>query len=400
MPKIKNIFTKARMNKDLDERLVPGGEYREAQNISIATSEDSDVGAIENIRGNKKVSSQATTDSDGNSIVTIGSYVDVSNDRIFWFVTSFTSNSPNADIKQMQRASGNDICKVIMKEGNNAEEVLASGLYLNFSTTHHITGVNTIGNYLYFTDNYNQPRVIDVDLARSDTTYYTTYGQEEKISVAKVAPYSAPMLNKPNTIATAFSISAAGSGYSTANDIVTTGGTGTGLKVNITAVNAGAVTTVTISTDDIGYGYSVGDVITITGGGGDATITLSAYPNTADGQTLITSDPTAATGVKSDYMQERFIRFAYRYKYMDGTYSIISPFTQPVFKPLNAGKLQFNEAINSTTHEPKVPISSQDVVERGIVPIMQNAYDKVIMRIPLPSITDEFVATEFGILKE
>ena len=395
MPKIKNIFTKARMNKDLDERLVPGGEYREAQNISIATSEDSDVGAIENIRGNKKVSSQATTDSDGNSIVTIGSYVDVSNDRIFWFVTSFTSNSPNADIKQMQRASGNDICKVIMKEGNNAEEVLASGLYLNFSTTHHITGINTIGNYLYFTDNYNQPRVIDVDLARNDTTYYTTYGQEEKISVAKVAPYLAPMLNKPNTIVTAFSISAAGSGYSTANDIATTGGTGTGLKVNITAVNAGAVTTVTISTDDIGYGYSVGDVITITGGGGNATITLTAYPNTADGQTLITSDPTSATGVKSDYMQERFIRFAYRYKYMDGTYSIISPFTQPVFKPLNAGQLQFNEAINSTTHEPKVPISSQDVVERGIVPIMQNAYDKVIMRIPLPSITDEFVATEF-----
>ena len=401
MPKIKNIFTKARMNKDLDERLVPGGEYREAQNISIATSEDSDVGAVENIRGNKKVSSQTTTDSDGSSIVTIGSYVDVSNDRIFWFVTSFTSNSPNADIKQMQKASGNDICKVIMKEGNSSEEVLASGVYLNFSTTHHITGVNTIGNYLYFTDNYNQPRVIDVDLARNDTTYYTTYGQEEKISVAKVAPYSAPMLNKPNTISlsqgasSGFTITAAGSGYSTGNDIVTTGGTGTGLKVNITAVNAGAVTTVTISDDDIGYGYSVDDVITITGGGGNAQITLNDYPNTADGQTLITSDPTSATGVKSDYMQERFIRFAYRYKYMDGTYSIISPFTQPVFKPLNAGQLQFNEATNSTTHEPKVSISSQDVVERGIVPIMQNAYDKVIMRIPLPSITDEFIATEF-----
>ena len=403
MPKIKNIFTKARMNKDLDERLVPGGEYREAQNISIATSEDSDVGAIENIRGNKKVTSQATTDSDGNSIVTIGSYVDVSNDRIFWFVTSFTSNSPNADIKQMQRASGNDICKVIMKEGNNAEEVLASGLYLNFSTTHHITGVNTIGNYLYFTDNYNQPRVIDVDLARNDTTYYTTYGQEEKISVAKVAPYLAPMLNKPNTIAlsqganSGFTITAAGSGYSTGNDIVTTGGTGTGLKVNITAVNAGAVTTVTISADDIGYGYSVNDVITITGGGGNATIKLNDYPNTADGQTLITSDPTSATGVKSDYMQERFIRFAYRYKYMDGTYSIISPFTQPVFKPLNAGTLQFNQGTNASafTFEPVVSVSSQDVVERGIVPIMQNAYDKVIMRIPLPSITDEFVATEF-----
>ena len=395
MPKIKNIFTKARMNKDLDERLVPGGEYREAQNISIATSEDSDVGAIENIRGNKKISSEATTDSDGNSIVTIGSYVDVSNDRIFWFVTSFTSNSPNANIKQMQKASGNDICKVIMKEGNNAEEVLASGLYLNFSTTHHITGVNTIGNYLYFTDNYNQPRVIDVDLARNDTTYYTTYGQEEKISVAKVAPYLAPMLNKSNDISVALTISNGGTGYSEATDVATTGGTGTGLKVNIITVSAGAITQALVTVSNIGYGYTIGDILTVTGGGGNATITLDDYPNTADGQTLVTSDPTSVTGVKSDYMQERFIRFAYRYKYMDGTYSIISPFTQPVFKPLNAGKLQFNEGTNATTHEPKVSISSQDVVERGIVPIMQNAYDKVIMRIPLPTITSEYIATEF-----
>ena len=395
MPKIKNIFTKARMNKDLDERLVPGGEYREAQNISIATSEDSDVGAIENIRGNKKVSSQATTDGDGNSIVTIGSHVDVSNDRIFWFITSFTSNSPNADIKQMQKASGSDICKVIMKEGNGNEEVLASGLYLNFSTTHHITGVNTISNYLYFTDNYNQPRVIDVDLARNDTTYYAANGCEEKISVAKVAPYLAPMLNKSNFISVALTITNGGTGYSEATGVATTGGTGTGAKVNITSVNAGVITGATIVGANIGYGYTIGDILTITGGGGNATITLTDYPNTADGQTLITSDPTSSTGVKSDYMQERFIRFAYRYKYMDGTYSIISPFTQPVFKPLNAGQLQFNEAINSTTHEPKVSISSQDVVERGIVPIMQNAYDKVIMRIPLPTVTDEHIVTEF-----
>ena len=35
----------------------------------------------------------------------------------------------------------------------------------------------------------------------------------------------------------------------------------------------------------------------------------------------------------------------------------------------------------------RINISSQNVVETGIVPIMQNAYDKVIMRIPLPTIS-------------
>ena len=38
MPDIKHHFRKGRMNKDLDERLVPNGEYRDAQNIEIITS--------------------------------------------------------------------------------------------------------------------------------------------------------------------------------------------------------------------------------------------------------------------------------------------------------------------------------------------------------------------------
>ena len=40
------------MNKDLDERLVPNGEYRNAENIEIATSESSEVGTIQNVVGN------------------------------------------------------------------------------------------------------------------------------------------------------------------------------------------------------------------------------------------------------------------------------------------------------------------------------------------------------------
>ena len=60
MPEMKRNFTKGKMNKDLDERLVPLGEYRDAMNIQVSTSEGSDVGAIENILGN--VSGCAYTD--------------------------------------------------------------------------------------------------------------------------------------------------------------------------------------------------------------------------------------------------------------------------------------------------------------------------------------------------
>ena len=55
MPELKNTFTGGRMEKDLDERIVPRGLYREALNIDVSNSEDSDVGAAQNILGNLKV---------------------------------------------------------------------------------------------------------------------------------------------------------------------------------------------------------------------------------------------------------------------------------------------------------------------------------------------------------
>ena len=57
MPEIKHQFTKGKMNKDLDERLVQNGEYRDAINIQVSTSDETDVGSVQNILGNKIVAS-------------------------------------------------------------------------------------------------------------------------------------------------------------------------------------------------------------------------------------------------------------------------------------------------------------------------------------------------------
>ena len=40
------------MNKDLDDRLIPNGEYRDAQNISVGKSEADDIGSLETVLGN------------------------------------------------------------------------------------------------------------------------------------------------------------------------------------------------------------------------------------------------------------------------------------------------------------------------------------------------------------
>ena len=58
MPEIKNSFIKGRMNKDLDERLIPNGEYRDAMNVQITTSDGSDIGTVQNILGNTAVAGQ------------------------------------------------------------------------------------------------------------------------------------------------------------------------------------------------------------------------------------------------------------------------------------------------------------------------------------------------------
>ncbi len=46
MPEIKRTFNVGKMNRDLDDRIVPAGEYREGFNINIGQSESSDVGLL------------------------------------------------------------------------------------------------------------------------------------------------------------------------------------------------------------------------------------------------------------------------------------------------------------------------------------------------------------------
>ena len=52
MAEVKNSFLSSKMNKDLDDRLIPNGEYRDALNMQVGKSESNDVGTIQPIFGN------------------------------------------------------------------------------------------------------------------------------------------------------------------------------------------------------------------------------------------------------------------------------------------------------------------------------------------------------------
>ena len=89
MPEMKRNFTKGKMNKDLDERLVPPGEYRDAMNIQVSTSEGSDVGTIQNVLGNTPgcvYNDPAFPNPILPNSTTVGSVSDEKHDTLYWLV--------------------------------------------------------------------------------------------------------------------------------------------------------------------------------------------------------------------------------------------------------------------------------------------------------------------------
>ncbi|MAO22750.1 MAG: hypothetical protein CMJ25_18525 [Phycisphaerae bacterium] len=174
MAEAKNSFIKSRMNKDLDERLIPNNEYRDALNIAVSRSEGSDVGAVESILGN---SSTAVRPDSGHHI--IGFYSDEANNKLYYFRTNH--------VKPKQNAPLSAICTIgYLNTLNNTNVVLVEGSFLNFCSEDFVNGISLIENQLFFTDNRNQPRKINVE---QKLGYYTN---EDQISVAKFAPYTPP----------------------------------------------------------------------------------------------------------------------------------------------------------------------------------------------------------------
>lgn len=85
--KIERSFVRGRMNKSVDERLLPQGEYVDAMNIRLGSTEESEIGAIENARGNELIAEvQYLNQSLSSQAVCLGSLEDSENETIYWCV--------------------------------------------------------------------------------------------------------------------------------------------------------------------------------------------------------------------------------------------------------------------------------------------------------------------------
>ena len=94
MPELKRNFTKGRMNKDLDERMVPNGEYRDALNVEISTSEGSNVGTVQTLMGNTNISEKF-----GNKATCVGVIGSERDNKVYWFVSDPDKNTEASTTK-------------------------------------------------------------------------------------------------------------------------------------------------------------------------------------------------------------------------------------------------------------------------------------------------------------
>ena len=417
MAKVQNTFLKSKMNKDLDSRLIPSGEYRNAKNVQISRSEGSSVGSVENVLGNSKVFDfyAATGVS---SLYCIGY---VNNDQlntVYVFLTDHPYDTRFKTTPIYSPTAKNFIfaCNV----QNNSLTLLVEGAFLNFSKTNPIYGANILENLLFWTDNRNQPRKINVDLANpnsvSNPTYYTT---EDQISVAKYNPYTCMELYNKSFLSTVD-----GDYETTMKDVVSkfypNGGAG---KVRTTIPNATPVNvielksfegdiqakttaspglTATVYDDGSSLAYidlttPTGEIIPIP----SSEISTAVYDNSNPADPFWTITATSAVfnnlpaGTEiilnenpyydpdfagdPDYLEDKFSRFSYRFQFEDNEYSLIAPFTQIAFIPKQDGYFMYVKQDNIEEVDDQASTYRSTVAS-----FVENKVNDIELKIPLP----------------
>jgi len=569
MAEVKNSFIRSKMNQDLDDRLIPNGEYREAFNVSINKSIGENVGTLQTVLGNDLVKNFFNTIAKP-GLEVIGFYSDNVTDFIYLFLTNNiiepyvpagavgeNTTYPNSqdtlsaggpitldaggtgynttpatgettaitgggsgmivdvdetggvitNVRIIRFGNGYALNDTIRILGGNADavisvdtllpswgaivsfntkslttKVIAQGEWLNFSTLYPVIGVNLLEELLFFTDNRNQPRKVNVN---NPEGYYT---KEDQISVAKYYPYDTIQLYQPSQLTTAviandttsapvnnsttipLTTGAAaidinqgliGAGV-TSNVFVVSrtpavGSPVTSVEVNIpqtlsagaaiqfvkpettmqeainedigpsaTATVAGAVTGVT--TFNVTQASFLGNipiigqtiflqnpssgaftplpgpvtVVSFTPSGTNFTIVASGNVTLALNDVVkfaITNpyyDVSFASKANVDFLRDKFVRFSYRYKFDDGEYSLIAPFTQPCFIPQQDGYFLRQQIGAETVDDEDRAYQSTEV------DFMENKVNKILLNIPLPyksqDIISELKVTEIDVL--
>ena len=391
MPEIKNTFVRGRMNKDLDERIIPKGEYRDAMNIQVGTSEGSDVGTVQNILGNLSVENIVP-----DKCKCVGAVANEKNNKLYWFVKrEYSPDHINFEAIIEYSSELGPVPILVDTKVNTADAVLKFPDKI-------ITGINIIDNLLFWTDGVNEPRKINIDQCKNGSVDLQTHTQlssefgsfdgltintvgviqddtgasipggmittfeDPKITLGRYfyfekdqfdklfdyeVVHNSPALGYPDHINTAGSDGATEEGNIHALRHYRDGeflrviyvrvwnlGDYNGMHARLTAFFGPS------TIFEMNRTFQVGDVLF----GNNITKDI-----TEENITVIRKSPTTKLNVKINTTENKnkeplfekiFPRFSYRYKYNDNEYSTFAPFTNVIFNPEHKEKYSIDTA--------------------------------------------------------
>ncbi|MCH9664634.1 MAG: hypothetical protein K0U41_02160, partial [Gammaproteobacteria bacterium] len=267
---LKATFSGGRQNRDNDPRLIKAGDYIRLVNGRIATSEGGDVGAIENVLGNDAQGRLSSVDYA--QAFVLGLVRDMLENKIYYFVSG-TREDGIYEYDESTRLS-----RPIVRS------TATSGV-LKFNPQYLITGANLVGEgddrLLFWTDNLNQPRRINIE------RMVTRHGDA-----------NGALLD----------------GVREVDGVRTPGFTDEELSVVKEPPLRAPVTNVA-DRDDINRRLApLREVL-------DTDLTAEQRAEIRDLEATLSNEN----------LQDKFIRFAYRWKYVDGEYSVFSPFSDIPF---------------------------------------------------------------------
>lgn len=190
MPQLKKIFTSGIMQKDADERLIPDGQYRHAENINIINSETSEnAGAVKNVLSNKKLTNFSFTGTVYN--ITPKPLVYEAKNRIYWLCKD------DVGCYLLEYNINNKITTPVLVD-TRPENTRVLKLDKNFL----ITGIDILKTedenkeLILWTDNNMQPCCVNISRAK---TWAPNSFDEEDILLIKKPPRYAPKITPTYT---------------------------------------------------------------------------------------------------------------------------------------------------------------------------------------------------------
>jgi len=217
--KITNTFVGGKMNMDIDQRLLPKGQYFKAMNIEVINPESNgtgsddygDSGVLRNSLGNLKPVSGANvplnvTNISGAALVNprcIGACINPQSNSIYWLITSDNEDliveyldTPNV-IPTGGTAGTAGAISYIARAVKGVGAV--AGKYFNFNVNYPVTGINYFNGFLMWTDNLNPPRMINVNTFKAWTLPNPNFiWNQDDINVIVKPPLTSPEIELIN----------------------------------------------------------------------------------------------------------------------------------------------------------------------------------------------------------